>query len=52
MTEQQGILSENLKMNRKQRLQHIQGQTHWDMIIIGGGITGAGILKLASQLKL
>lgn len=27
----------------------LKGQTDWDMIIIGGGITGAGILKVASQ---
>ncbi|WDE09299.1 glycerol-3-phosphate dehydrogenase/oxidase [Thalassomonas viridans] len=39
-------------MTRKQRLAQLQDGRCWDMVIIGGGITGAGILKLASQLKL
>ncbi|PIP81069.1 MAG: FAD-dependent oxidoreductase [Gammaproteobacteria bacterium CG22_combo_CG10-13_8_21_14_all_40_8] len=46
---------ENYQINRSQRLQkmqQIQAQKNWDLLIIGGGITGAGIFKLASQLGL
>jgi glycerol-3-phosphate dehydrogenase len=39
-------------MSRQQRIAEIADSSSWDMIIIGGGITGAGILKLASQLGL
>jgi len=45
-------LPANLQLSRAQRLQQIDQQKSWDVIIIGGGITGAGILKLASQLGL
>ncbi len=42
-------LSKNLQQTRQQKLKQISEQSDWDLIIIGGGITGAGILKLASQ---
>jgi glycerol-3-phosphate dehydrogenase len=42
-------LSQNLQQTRQQKLKRIAEQSDWDLIIIGGGITGAGILKLASQ---
>ena len=42
-------LSSQIKMSREQRLNNIINEKSWDMIIIGGGITGAGILKMASQ---
>jgi glycerol-3-phosphate dehydrogenase len=45
-------LSNNVTMTRQQRLQDIAEQVEWDVIIVGGGITGAGILKRASQMKL
>jgi glycerol-3-phosphate dehydrogenase len=45
-------VSNNLALTRQQRLAEIRQQAHWDIIIIGGGITGAGILKLASQCGL
>lgn len=45
-------LSENIAINRAQRITKIRQHDCWDMIIIGGGITGAGILKLASQIGL
>jgi len=40
------------KISRAERLAVIGVQSQWDLIIIGGGITGAGIFKLASQLGL
>ncbi|MBL4909339.1 MAG: glycerol-3-phosphate dehydrogenase/oxidase [Alteromonadaceae bacterium] len=40
------------KISRAQRLANISAQPQWDMIIVGGGITGAGIFKLACQLGL
>lgn len=36
-------------LNRQQRLNIINEPQKWDLIIIGGGITGAGILKRAAQ---
>lgn len=50
-------LSENLRQSREQRIAQLaennNSQTeNWDLVIIGGGITGAGILKLASQMGL
>ena len=40
-------------MSRSQRLEQItQSDTVWDLIIIGGGIVGAGILKRACQANL
>ena len=45
-------LSSHFQMTRQQRLAQLENGQRWDMIVIGGGITGAGILKLASQLKL
>ena len=41
--------------SRAQRLSQIQqgaDNTLWDMIVVGGGITGAGILLTASQAGL
>jgi len=46
------VLSDNLSMSRQQRLEQIKTCQSWDIIIIGGGIVGAGILKRASQLGL
>ena len=43
---------DNFNLSRSQRVNVIRQQDNWDIIIIGGGITGAGILKLASQLGL
>ena len=40
------------QITRQQRIDAITAQAQWDIIIIGGGITGAGIFKLASQLGL
>lgn len=42
----------NIKLTRIQRLEQIKSCQSWDIIIIGGGIVGAGILKRASQLGL
>jgi len=39
-------------LSRKQRLASLSESSNWDVIIIGGGVTGAGILKLASQVGL
>jgi len=52
MNKDYDVLSAAFKMSRQQRLADIQSDQTWDIVIIGGGITGAGILKLASQLKL
>ena len=41
-----------VKTSRAERLAVIGAQSQWDLIIVGGGITGAGIFKLASQLGL
>ncbi len=45
-------LAKNIQQSRHRRLQQISQRNGWDIIIIGGGITGAGILKLASQMGL
>lgn len=45
-------LSRNVLMTRAQRIDDINNTVCWDMVIIGGGITGAGILKLACQMGL
>jgi len=50
MTNTSRLLPENLTLDRQQRIAQIRDQGKWDLIIIGGGITGAGILKLASQI--
>jgi glycerol-3-phosphate dehydrogenase len=42
----------NIGMTRRQRLDQITSRQAWDIIVIGGGIVGAGILKRASQLGL
>lgn len=42
----------NAHLTREQRLNKIKSVPSWDLIIVGGGITGAGIFKLASQLGL
>lgn len=39
-------------MTRQQRIEQITQVQCWDLIVIGGGITGAGVLKLASLLGL
>ncbi|MGB1262422.1 MAG: glycerol-3-phosphate dehydrogenase/oxidase [Cognaticolwellia sp.] len=45
-------LAKNVLMTRAQRIADIENSASWDLVIIGGGITGAGILKLASQMGL
>ncbi|SFC96161.1 glycerol-3-phosphate dehydrogenase/oxidase [Pseudoalteromonas denitrificans] len=45
-------MTDNFKLSRNERIALIKKQTQWDIVIVGGGITGAGILKLASQLGL
>lgn len=45
-------LAENILLTREQRVANISKTDCWDIVIIGGGITGAGILKLASQMGL
>ena len=45
-------LAKNVLMTREQRIAELSNTACWDMVIIGGGITGAGILKLASQMGL
>ena len=46
-------LSNNLTMGRDQRLEQLkQAEQTWDLVIVGGGIVGAGLLKRASQAKL
>jgi glycerol-3-phosphate dehydrogenase len=51
----QKSLKSNLTLTRQQRLNQLQANAdtgenqYWDMIIIGGGITGAGIFKRACQ---
>ena len=45
-------LGHNVLMTREQRISEISAASCWDMVIIGGGITGAGILKLACQMGL
>ncbi len=44
--------AENVLLTREQRIANISNTSCWDLVIIGGGITGAGILKLASQTGL
>lgn len=38
--------------DRAQRLEKIMSTERWDIIIVGGGITGAGIFKMASLIGL
>ncbi|MGB1198662.1 MAG: FAD-dependent oxidoreductase [Thalassotalea sp.] len=45
-------LAKNIQQTRKQRIANIEETDCWDMVIVGGGITGAGILKLACQMGL
>ncbi len=45
-------LGPNVLMSREQRISDTSATPCWDMVIIGGGITGAGILKLACQMGL
>lgn len=45
-------LTHNLKLSRLKRLASLEDIPRWDLIIIGGGICGAGIFKLASQMGL
>jgi glycerol-3-phosphate dehydrogenase len=45
-------LSQNIMQSRTERIADIENTTDWDLVIIGGGITGAGILKLACQMGL
>jgi len=45
-------ISSNVAMTRDQRIVDIRNSACWDIVIVGGGITGAGILKLASQMGL
>lgn len=45
-------LPTNVSQCRLQRIAQIKKQACWDLVVIGGGITGAGVLKLASQTGL
>ena len=45
-------LSQNIMQSRTERIADIENTSDWDLVIIGGGITGAGILKLACQMGL
>lgn len=45
-------LSPHITMTRQQRIEQITQVNCWDLVIVGGGITGAGVLKLASLLGL
>ena len=46
-------LSHHLTMTRAERLAQLaQSEQEWDLIIVGGGVLGAGMLKRASQAKL
>ena len=45
-------LSQNIMQSRNERIADIENTSDWDLVIIGGGITGAGILKLACQMGL
>lgn len=51
-TNAQLTLGKNVTASREQRIADIKTTPCWDLVIIGGGITGAGILKLASQMGL
>ncbi|WP_286262720.1 glycerol-3-phosphate dehydrogenase/oxidase [Thalassotalea atypica] len=42
----------NLQLSREQRIVNMSKTPMWDLVVVGGGITGAGILKLASQAGL
>lgn len=42
----------SIQLSRTQRLENIMAEPQWDLIVVGGGITGAGIFKLACQLGL
>ncbi len=47
------VLSEHITMDRSQRLEQLtQAEQIWDLVIVGGGVVGAGLLKRASQAKL
>lgn len=47
------VLSTQQTMTREQRLADINAnKDQWDIIIIGGGVVGAGLLKRASQAKM
>lgn len=45
-------LSDTQLLSRAERLARIASVEKWDLLVIGGGITGAGIFKRASQLGL
>lgn len=40
------------KMDRSQTLTDVEQSEQWDMIVVGGGVVGAGIFKFATQLGL
>ena len=44
-------MTDNYSLSRNERVAKVSHES-WDLVIVGGGITGAGILKLASQLGL
>ena len=46
------MINSNQKLNREERLSKLSENDEWDLIVVGGGITGAGIFKLASQTGL
>ena len=51
MTKAEASLPENLALSRQDRLLKLK-QENWDLIIIGGGITGAGIFHQACKIGL
>src|SRR5512135_3765084 len=44
-------MGQSSKSNRSRSWERI-GQQRWDLVIVGGGITGAGILREAARLGL
>jgi glycerol-3-phosphate dehydrogenase len=45
-------LPEHITLSRQQRITKLLAEKQWDIIVIGGGITGAGIFKLAAKMGL
>lgn len=45
-------LPSHLTLSREARLQLLASEQPWDLIVVGGGIVGAGVLRLAAKLGL